>query len=367
MKTVFYGGAFDPFHSEHRALIEGARRELNADLIVVYPSFAPPHKANPGTSYELRLAMVQAGTADLPYVITDTIERDRNKTNYTYEVLPLLKKKYPSDEYYFLMGGDSLVNFHKWVKPEVIASEATLLVARRMDVPGYEEAQKRVVEVFRGKVKALNVIGKAVSSSTIKAKAELSLPQTDVCPEVEKIITKNGLYREYADVVEHLRATIPEKTFKHVCRTVLYALKLNTGLNLPYKKVFTACLLHDCAKHIKMQMEGVPAPVVHQYTGAEEAKKTYGVADEEVLSAIRYHTTGKPDMTTLEKLVYCADMLEEGRCYPGVDELRKVIESDFEKGFVMCAESSLNNVASSGNPVDPLTKACVSYYTEKKI
>ena len=362
MKTIFFGGAFDPFHSEHRALIEGAERELGADRVVVYPSFCPPHKDDPFSPYDVRLEMVKRGTEDLPYVITDTIEKDRDCVNYSYEVLPLLKKKYPSDEYFFLLGGDSMVHFSSWVKPEIIAKEVVLAVAGRTDTVGLDKAISEAVEKYGAKVLTLKMQGRSVSSSIIKARAELGLPQTDVCPAVEKMIGERNLYCQFADVVKKLRSNIPPKTYDHVCRTVLYALKLNTELNLPYKKVFTAALLHDCTKHVKEEIDGVPLAVVHQYTGAEQARKEYGITDEEVLGAIGCHTTGKPGMTTLEKLVYCADVLEEDRDYPGVDELRRAIEANFEEGFRRCLKSCYTHLVDSGKPFDPLTKTCALYY-----
>ena len=96
MRTIFFGGAFDPFHNEHRAIIEGAQKELAADIVVVYPSFSPPHKASLVSPFDARLAMAKEGTKDLPYVRLDTIEKERDRINYSYEVIPLLKKKYPT-------------------------------------------------------------------------------------------------------------------------------------------------------------------------------------------------------------------------------------------------------------------------------
>ncbi len=363
MKTIFFGGAFDPFHEQHRTMIIGAKKELNADRVIVYPSFLPPHKADLYSSFEIRMQMTLAGTKGIPDVFIDTIERDRDVVNYSYEVIPLLKKKYPSDEYYFLIGGDSMVHFGHWVRPDIIAKEITIAVVNRQGVPGLEDAIERARLEYGAKVILLETQGENVSSSAIKARAELGLEQKDICPDVRKIVVDNNLYRIFSEIVEKARTDMPKKTFDHVCRTVMYAIKVNTKLNLPYKEVFLSCLLHDCAKHEKAEMEGVPAPVVHQYTGAEKAKAYYGINDENILSAIRYHTTGKPDMTTLEKLVFCADMLEEGRDYPGVDYLRQTIESDFEKGFRECVRCSLNHLIENKKPFDPLTKSCASYYT----
>ncbi|MBO4479587.1 MAG: nicotinate (nicotinamide) nucleotide adenylyltransferase, partial [Clostridia bacterium] len=291
MITIFFGGAFDPFHNEHRALIVGAQKELSADRVVVYPSYSPPHKGGLVSPFETRMEMAREGTKDLSYVVVDDIEKQRGVTNYSYEVIPLLKKKYPSDEYYFLIGGDSMAHFSKWVRPETIAKEITLAVAARPEITDLDDAVKNAKKDYGASIVLLSVVGGAVSSSLIKARAELGLPQVDLCAGVRKIVEEGGLYRRHADIVDKLRADIPQKTFDHVCRTVLYALKLNTSLNLPFKKVFLSALLHDCAKHEKTEMEGVPAPVTHQYVGADVARDVYGVEDKDILDAIRCHTT----------------------------------------------------------------------------
>ena len=362
MITIFFGGAFDPFHNEHRAIIEGAQKELSADRVVVYPSYSPPHKGGLVSPFETRMEMAREGTKDLSYVVVDDIEKQRGVTNYSFEVIPLLKKKYPSDTYYFLIGGDSMAHFSKWVHPEIIAKEITLAVAARPEIKDLNAAIDSARKEYSADVVLLSVEGGAVSSSLIKARAELGLPQVDLCDGVKKIVEEGDLYRQHADIVNKLRADIPQKTFEHVCRTTLYALKLNTSLNLPFKKVFLSALLHDCAKHEKTEMEGVPAPVVHQYRGADVAKDRYGIEDSDVLNAIRCHTTGKPEMTTLEKLIFCADVLEEGRDYPGVDDLRKTIEADFEKGFRACVKSCYDHLIATGKDFDLLTKSCALYY-----
>ena len=362
MKTVFFGGAFDPFHSQHRALIETVLKEGKADRVVVYPSFLPPHKSKLQSPFEARLRMVQKGTEDLGRVFVDRIEQERNKVNYSYEVIPLLKAKYPSDEYGFLMGEDSLLHFGNWVRPDLIARQIKLIVGARGEAGNLDRIIQSVEQKFNAQIEVLEFCGKPVSSSEIKARTELGLTQEDIIPEVEKIIKENNLYKQFPEIVEKVRNTIPAKTFDHVCRTVLFALKLNTYLNIPYEKVFLATFLHDCTKHLNVKMEGVPDAVVHQYTGCTEAEEIYGVKDKDVLSAIRCHTTGKPNMSKLDKLVYCSDLLEMGRDFPGVAKLRKVIENDFEAGFLACLKNCYEHVIFSGKPFDPLTKECALYY-----
>ena len=75
----------------------------------------------------------------------------------------------------------------------------------------------------------------------------------------------------------------------------------------------------------------MPEPVLHQYSGAYVAEKFFEVTDGEVLDAIRYHTSGRADMTSLEKLVFLSDMLESGRQFDGVEKLRKIFREEGSK------------------------------------
>lgn len=360
MKVGFFGGAFDPFHVEHKNIILSAKEELNLDRIVVYPSYLPPHKSCVG-DFDLRLATVIEGTKDISSVEVDTIERDRGVSNPTYQVLPLLKEKYSVDKAYLIIGGDSMLNFSRWLKPEVIAKECTLLVAGRSGVD-LEKGITLAQEKYGADIKVLSYVGKEVSSSIIKAQIILGENSPYLDSGVQKILVEAKAYGEFDCIIEKLKNNLTERTFAHVKRTVFYALKLNTKLGLDFKKVFLACLLHDCTKNQKISMDGVIDQVVHQYTGAKSAEADYGITDEEILDAIKYHTTGKAHMSELGKLVYCADMLEEGRVYQGVEDLRKTIESDFQKGFLACINASMDNILSKKSPVDPLTKECCLYY-----
>ncbi len=362
MRTIFFGGAFDPFHSEHRFMVETAKEYLQADRVVVYPSFSPPHKKSSDTPFSIRMDMAKAGLDGLDYVVFDDIERKNDGINYSYRVLPVLKEKYPSDEWYFLMGGDSLVHFSSWVKPEEIARHVTLAVIAREDVVGLDEKIVETEKKYGATVRRIPSCGKAVSSSLVRTRAALGLPVTDVCKKVEDIIRNNGLYRDDAALITLLKSKMKPTRFEHVCRTVLYAVERNTELNLPYRKVFLAALLHDCTKHEGGHIEGVPDAVVHQYTGAERAKDLYGIDDEEILDAIRYHATGKPAMTTLGKLIFLADMLEEGRDFEGVEELREKTEKNFEEGFSACVKSCLDHLKKNAKDIDDLTAACAAYY-----
>lgn len=364
MNTGIFGGAFDPFHTEHRHIIECAAKELSLDKVVVVPSFLPPHKHCRISSFEDRVAMVKAGTEGLSYVVIDEIEKQRGQVNPTSVVLPLLKEKYPSDNFYFVMGGDSAVNFDSWINPEKIAATAILAVADREGSGAMDEVVASLETRYGIKVRKLSYKGKQVSSSHIKASFEVGLRTEDVSEKVAEVIERKGLYREFSSLVTALKNDISEKTFAHSVSTMLYAQNFTGLLKLKYEDVFLAALLHDCDKATTAVCEGVPQPVVHQFKGAEKAKEKYGIEDERILDAIRYHTTGKKEMTTLGKLVFCADMLEPNRKFEGVGKLRSIISEDFEDGFVACVKATYEHLLKQDKPIYYLTKECYLYYNK---
>lgn len=362
MNVGIFGGAFDPFHIGHRRIIECARGELNLDKVVVVPSFMPPHKNSFINPFSVRREMAEAGTAGLDYVIVDDLEARRGAVNPTSVTLPLLKEKYPCDGFFFIMGGDSAVNFHTWIDPARIASAAVLVVAERNGCEDAEECADRIAKSYDADVRVLRYTGDWVSSSRIKASYELGLGSEEVSAAVAAVIEKYALYRRYSLLVERLTADLPASTFGHCASTAVYAEGFAGVLKLKFEEVFEAALLHDCAKHLHIDIEGVPAPVSHQFTGADRAKSLYGVEDENVLDAIRYHTSGKPEMTTLGKLIFCADMLEPCRSFVGAEELRNKLERGFEEGFRACVEASYKHLTARKGEIYPLTKECAEYY-----
>jgi predicted HD superfamily hydrolase involved in NAD metabolism len=114
------------------------------------------------------------------------------------------------------------------------------------------------------------------------------------------------------------------------------AAKRALQLKISESKAIAAALFHDCAKNLGKDspyLEGfalptewgeVPLTVYHQFAGAYVAEHTFGVSDEDVLNAIRYHTSARENMSELEKLIFLADMLEEERSYEGVELLREL-------------------------------------------
>ncbi len=157
------------------------------------------------------------------------------------------------------------------------------------------------------------------------------------------------------------------------------SLAMSHGANL--EKAMVAGLLHDCAKCIpndeKYQLcekyhleitdaEQANPSLLHAPLGACLAKKKYGVKDPEILNAIRYHTTGRPDMSLLEKIVYTADYIEPWREeLPNMEEVRRLAFRDLDQALICMLEGSLEYLNSRNVTIDPMTQETYDYYTQQ--
>ena len=133
-----------------------------------------------------------------------------------------------------------------------------------------------------------------------------------------------------------------------------------------------AAILHDSAKELPKQellqifadnaiiAENAPArplPVWHGIAAAILAETQWGITDPEILSAIRCHTTGKPGMSKLDKIIYLADMTSAERDWPGVEKLRKLELKDLDAAMLAALKQTNDFVLSQGKPLDPMSKA----------
>ena len=139
MKTGIFGGAFDPIHNGHIRLAVCAAREYSLDRLILLPTGIPPHKAALSALREHRVKLLEIARdlmqreLDIPIII-DERELDSKEINYTYVTLAGFHRDFSEDEFYFIMGGDSIEYFKNWVKPEVIATQAVILAGRRKEI-----------------------------------------------------------------------------------------------------------------------------------------------------------------------------------------------------------------------------------------
>ncbi len=184
---------------------------------------------------------------------------------------------------------------------------------------------------------------------------------------------------DYKLYKERLISDIGEKRYKHSIRVMECAEKLSRGQNVDKEKVKTAAFLHDCAKYneerymkelnidnFKEIDPDSSKSVIHSFLGAEVAKKVYNIKDEEIIKAIKYHTTGKENMSLLEKIVFLADAIEDKRSYPGVDEIRKKSLIDLDAGVLECLNHNIKYLIDIDSFIDPLTLRARNYLIKEK-
>jgi len=172
MKIGIMGGTFNPIHNGHLALAKAALEQYSLDVIWFMPSGLPAHKSNTELlPARTRLHMVQLAIKGIPGFEASSFEIDRDGFTYTADTMAALAGEYSKDEFFFIIGGDSLMKFQHWVKPEVISSHATLLAAGR---DGYTIQQlikqADLLKVrFGTKVHLLNMPELKISSREIRS------------------------------------------------------------------------------------------------------------------------------------------------------------------------------------------------------
>ena len=164
------------------------------------------------------------------------------------------------------------------------------------------------------------------------------------------------------------------KRYQHTLNVRRMAVKLAKRWGADPEMAALAALLHDTAKELPQEemlqilndnaimaenAQNRPSPVWHGICAAILAQTQWGVEDEEVLSAIRCHTTGKPGMSLLDEIVFLADMTSAERDYPEVDYLRKLEKKDIHQAIREALEMNLHWLEESGKPVDEETRAAL--------
>ena len=180
---------------------------------------------------------------------------------------------------------------------------------------------------------------------------------------------------------KQMKEELSEDRFEHTLGVMYTAESLAMRYGVDMTKAAVAGLLHDCAKCIpnsqKIRLckkhnlevtenEEKNPSLLHAKLGALLAQKAYGVNDPEILSAIRWHTTGKPDMTMLEMIVYMADYIEPNRDKaPYLREIRKLSFENLEEALYQVLESTLSYLSDRPDSVDPMTQLSFDFYKWK--
>ncbi|WP_407887607.1 bis(5'-nucleosyl)-tetraphosphatase (symmetrical) YqeK [Levilactobacillus sp. N40-8-2] len=173
------------------------------------------------------------------------------------------------------------------------------------------------------------------------------------------------------ELIDRIAEQLRPKRFQHVLRVEQTALELAATNGVDAEKASIGGLIHDYAKqrpdadfiaaiktyHLDADLLNYGNAIWHGLVGAELIKRELHIYDEDVLNAVRHHTTGDVYMTPLEQVVYMADYLEPARDFPGVDEARKITSNNLGAGVAYQAQHTLQYLVENGLPVYPKSLA----------
>ena len=351
-KILLFGGTFDPPHKGHRHLLETALQQENFDRVLLIPAYIPPHKEHsPSLSFELRKRVLFDWFGDLPCVEISDIEQEREGKSYSIDTVKALQTLYPDDTFYFLMGSDMFLSFERWYCSEQLLERLILVVGSREkgDRPKLEAHKQHLLNHYKCK---------GIILCTMEAVA---------CASSDLRAAGGGLAER---ALVHISRETDLKRAGHILRVADYARSLAPRFGIDAEKAYLAGLLHDCTKcfdtdwqtsyakekSIPLTEEDLASPpILHQLTAPCFARETLGAEDEEILSAIGCHTTGKREMSDLDLLIFFADACEPGRDYPNVTELRKIGEKDLKRGALAVLEHTLSYINSKKQSLHPQT------------
>ncbi len=169
------------------------------------------------------------------------------------------------------------------------------------------------------------------------------------------------------------------RRYEHTIGVASTAFCLACKYGIDSEKAYVAGLLHDCAKCFSddktlslckkygielNEFEKKNPSLIHAPLGGEYARNKYGIEDEDIIEAIKWHTTGKPKMSVLEKIVFIADYMEPNRKkLLGLDEIRKVAFQDLDKCMYLILINTIQHLKNKEMLINPMSEKALVYYT----
>ena len=387
MRIAIYGGSFNPPHLGHAEAAWTVYEELKPDIFLIVPDNIPPHKEleEGDPSAEQRLELCRLAFGDIPNVVISDIETSREGKSYTADTVRLLRERYPEDELNLVLGTDMLLCFDEWYQFEYLLQECRLLVLAREDGREQELMDKiRELETEHGaRVTLLSHTPLEMSSSEIRERVKLRLRAGLLDDKVYSCIIQNGYYDalpELSWLREKAYAYLEPERIAHVVGCESEAVMLAKTWGEDPDTAATAGILHDitkkyrgeeqlnlCRKYgiVYDEAEARNTAILHARTGAAMARELFHISDE-IYEAIRWHTTGKPDMSTLEKILYLADFIEPTRDFPGLEELRKLAYRDLDAAMALALSMCLGDIRRRGREVYKDTLDAYHWYCEQR-
>lgn len=383
MKICIYGGSFNPPHLGHTAALRAVRAAIRPDLTLVIPDRIPPHKELMAGSPEPaeRLLMTMLAFSGEPGVEVSDMELHRSGKSYTADTVRELRACNPDAELYLVIGTDMLTTFEEWHDFRYLLGQVTLVALARTgdEHDEVERFSAYLRETYAARVIALPAEPIPVTSTAVRALLPQRRGSEYLAPNVYVHIIQQRLYDAKPDLNwlrEQAYPMLKPRRISHVWGCEHEARRLAERWGCDPDAAAEAGILHDCTKKLELSdqlllsekygimndtVETANTKLLHAKTGAAVAKDRFGVPLE-IENAIRWHTTGKPDMTTLEKVLYMADYIEPSRDFDGVDELRRLAYTDLDAAMVLGLKMSLEDLEAGGITPHENTVQALNWY-----
>ncbi|HIR85749.1 MAG TPA: nicotinate (nicotinamide) nucleotide adenylyltransferase, partial [Candidatus Limivicinus faecipullorum] len=351
MKTAIYGGSFNPPHLGHVRAAAAVMEKLGPDRLLIIPTNIPPHKemAQGSPSPEQRMELCRLAFGDIPGAELSDMEIKREGRSYSADTVGSLREMYPQDELYLVMGSDMFLSFCQWYKFQYLLDNCVLTVLSREedDREELESFKAELEEKYSAKVLLLSHEPLPMCSEEVRERLRLGLGSEMLPEAVYAEIIRRRYYEAEPELTWLRRQVIPLLSSQRIAHTAgceHEAVQLAKLWGEDPEKAAVAGILHDSTKNLSYDEQLILCDkygiildnaqrenpkLLHAITGAALAKDRFGVS-EEISQAIRWHTTGKPDMNTLEKIIYLADYIEPTRDFEGVERLRELAYEDLD-------------------------------------
>ena len=383
MRIAIYGGSFNPPHLGHVKAAATVRELLEPDRFLIIPTNIPPHKEMaPGSpSPEQRMELCRRAFGDIPGAELSDMEIKREGRSYSADTVSILRQMYPEDELYLVMGSDMFLSFCQWYKFQYLLENCVLAVLSREedDRRELESFKAELEEEYSARVMLLSYEPLPMCSEDVRDRLRLGLG-SDMLPEsVYSEIIRRRYYEAEPELTWLRRQVIPMLSSQRIAHTAgceHEAVQLAKLWGEDPEKAAVAGILHDSTKNLSYDEQLILCDkygiildnaqrenpkLLHAITGAALAKDRFGVS-EEISQAIRWHTTGKPDMSVLEKIIYLADYIEPTRDFDGVERLRELAYEDLDKALALGLEMSLEELRRQNvEPHRDTVEACLWY------
>lgn len=387
MKIAIYGGSFNPPHLGHVEAARTVAAVLAPDRLLIVPASVPPHKAlaDGSPTAQQRLELCRLAFADIPGAEISEIELRREGKSYSYDTVRLLREENPDAQLILVVGTDMLLSFEKWYQFRYLLENCTLAVLARGedDLDELRAAAAYLRESYDADVTVLPHEPIAISSETIRERLGMRGGEDYLSDAVYAEIIRRRYYGAKPSLpwlrektLEHL----DEHRVAHVAGCESEAVRLAMRWGEDPELAAEAGILHDITKNLSFDEQlqlcekygiindnsELEAPkLLHAKTGAALARDLFGVSDT-VYAAIRWHTTGKPDMSLFEKILYLADYIEPTRDFEGIDELRELAFTDLDGAMVLGLGMTIDEIRRSGHEPYIDTLDAYAWYKEKE-